>query len=190
MPEYSHGFEKYSREPGILIEFSAEVKEFMTPDPPLFTHPKQARNVIPRSKMNMMHKKTRSNQRVIILWRKGWDSNPRTGSSPITRFRVERVTASSLPFHKRVLYTKSRLRASLFSGAAGGRKSRPARADRPFSAQQSSDSSLCGRCSVPVDEITTGRNSEKRPRQAASLSLSGRTKKDPLTNQQAFQKDL
>ena len=52
-----------------------------------------------------------------LFWRKGWDSNPRTGSSPITRFRVERVTASSLPFHNRVLYTKYRLRASLFSGA-------------------------------------------------------------------------
>ena len=51
-----------------------------------------------------------------LSWRKGWDSNPRTGSSPITRFRVERVTASSLPFHKRVLYTKYRLRARLFSG--------------------------------------------------------------------------
>ena len=53
----------------------------------------------------------------ITVWRKGWDSNPRTGSSPITRFRVERVTASSLPFHKRVLYTKTGPRASLFSGA-------------------------------------------------------------------------
>ena len=52
-----------------------------------------------------------------LSWRKGWDSNPRTGSSPITRFRVERVTASSLPFHKRVLYTKTGPRASLFSGA-------------------------------------------------------------------------
>lgn len=51
-----------------------------------------------------------------LSWRKGWDSNPRTGSSPITRFRVERVTASSLPFHKRVLYTKTGPRASLFSG--------------------------------------------------------------------------
>lgn len=49
-----------------------------------------------------------------LFWRKGWDSNPRTGSSPITRFRVERVTASSLPFHKRVFYTNCRRRASLF----------------------------------------------------------------------------
>ena len=53
-----------------------------------------------------------------LFWRKGWDSNPRTGSSPITRFRVERVTASSLPFHNGVLYTKSGLRASLFSTQA------------------------------------------------------------------------
>ncbi len=30
-------------------------------------------------------------------WRRGWDSNPRTSSSPVTRFRVERVTAASLP---------------------------------------------------------------------------------------------
>ena len=58
----------------------------------------------------LLHKKLMHSK-----WRKGWDSNPRTGSSPITRFRVERVTASSLPFHNGVLYTKSGLRASLFS---------------------------------------------------------------------------
>ena len=34
---------------------------------------------------------------LIFNWRRGWDSNPRTSSSPVTRFRVERVTAASLP---------------------------------------------------------------------------------------------
>ena len=33
----------------------------------------------------------------VFKWRRGWDSNPRTSSSPVTRFRVERVTAASLP---------------------------------------------------------------------------------------------
>ena len=33
----------------------------------------------------------------VAKWRRGWDSNPRTSSSPVTRFRVERVTAASLP---------------------------------------------------------------------------------------------
>ena len=65
-----------------------------------------------------------------LFWRKGWDSNPRTGSSPITRFRVERVTASSLPFHKRVFYTNCRRRASLFSHClrSGSRRERQAAA--------------------------------------------------------------
>ena len=33
------------------------------------------------------------NQGLFISWRRGWDSNPRTGYEPVTRFRVERVTA-------------------------------------------------------------------------------------------------
>lgn len=68
-----------------------------------------------------------------LNWRKGWDSNPRTGSSPITRFRVERVTASSLPFHKRVLYTNCCRRASLFSHAC--RKRTSAIVERRFDGQ-------------------------------------------------------
>ena len=46
-----------------------------------------------------------------LLWRREWDSNPRTSSSPITRFRVERVTAASLPLRPghagKVVYTIS-----------------------------------------------------------------------------------
>ena len=69
-----------------------------------------------------------------LSWRKGWDSNPRTGSSPITRFRVERVTASSLPFHNGVLYTNCRLRASLFSRGCAPEALVPNMAERSFSA--------------------------------------------------------
>ena len=104
---------------------------------------------------NMIPRRPRKNKRALMtlsdnqspgnitVWRKGWDSNPRTGSSPITRFRVERVTASSLPFHKRVLYTKTGPRASLFSGplpqngrphaASRRRRSRTPCASRAFS---------------------------------------------------------
>ena len=108
----------------------------------------------------------------ITVWRKGWDSNPRTGSSPITRFRVERVTASSLPFHKRVLYTKTGPRASLFSGplpqngrpraAAGYRRSRTPCASRAFSPAGSPAASGRGQKPLPPCSFAAPRR-KKRP---------------------------
>jgi hypothetical protein len=35
-----------------------------------------------------------------IDWRRGWDSNPRTGFWPVTRFRVEPVMTSSVPLRR------------------------------------------------------------------------------------------
>src|SRR5438128_11362024 len=47
-------------------------------------------------------------------WRRGWDSNPREGSSPPTRFRVEPGTATSVPLRashpKELLHQRTRLR--------------------------------------------------------------------------------
>ena len=34
---------------------------------------------------------------LLAFWRSGWDSNPRTGSSPIKRFRVVLVMTTSIP---------------------------------------------------------------------------------------------
>ena len=80
------------------------------------------------------------NSIVSNSWRKGWDSNPRTGSSPITRFRVERVTASSLPFRTGIGVLEYRVEGKLFflqGGAANAGSlpaalpGRPARQDGP-----------------------------------------------------------
>src|SRR5919109_5004848 len=46
-------------------------------------------------------------------WRRGWDSNPRGGSSPPTRFRVEPGTTTSVPLRasraKERLHERARL---------------------------------------------------------------------------------
>ena len=59
-------------------------------------------------------------------WRKGWDSNPRTGSSPITRFRVERVTASSLPFRKALYSAKKAGEQDILLAGSGQNHYNPA----------------------------------------------------------------
>ena len=102
-----------------------------------------------------------------LSWRKGWDSNPRTGSSPITRFRVERVTASSLPFHNGVLYTKSGLRASLFSPQATEEEGRKTALQKnPTSSGKSPKqiSPICSENMMPEQYEDTERIHAKLPR--------------------------
>ena len=36
---------------------------------------------------------------VVLIWRRAWDSNPRTGSTPIKRFRVVLVMTTSIRLH-------------------------------------------------------------------------------------------
>ena len=116
-----------------------------------------------------------------LNWRKGWDSNPRTGSSPITRFRVERVTASSLPFHKRVLYTKCRQRASLFSCAAMATFRRPACSPLPSRLRAAAE---------PFIQDRMAAASGRCPKQGMPFSLLIRQKKRPVGERRAFDMTL
>jgi hypothetical protein len=44
-----------------------------------------------------------------MVWRRGWDSNPRTAFWAVTRFRVEPVTTSSVPLRRQKMYQNSQV---------------------------------------------------------------------------------
>ena len=46
-----------------------------------------------------MEKTAANDMAFTAVWRRRWDSNPRTGSSPIKRFRVVLVMTTSIRLH-------------------------------------------------------------------------------------------